>query len=136
MGQARMADGAENNVVVSKNKRHRKDKPWDHEGIDHWAIPKCGKDENPSGLAVESSFAVLFPKYREKYLRESWPLVTRSLKEVGVRCELNLVEGSMSVFTTRKTYDPYIIIKARDLIKLPRGTYRSTLRTPSRKRRR
>ena len=152
-----MADGAENNVVVSKNKRHRKDKPWDHEGIDHWAIPKCGKDENPSGLADESSFAVLFPKYREKYLRESWPLVTRSLKEVGVRCELNLVEvrrclpfhsipsvspsrplsyspnpmhlraltsprrppqGSMSVFTTRKTYDPYIIIKARDLIKL------------------
>ena len=87
-----MADGAENNVVVSKNKRHRKDKPWDHEGIDHWAIPKCGKDENPSGLADESSFAVLFPKYREKYLRESWPLVTRSLKEVGVRCELNLVE--------------------------------------------
>ena len=87
-----MADGAENNVVVSKNKRHRKDKPWDHEGIDHWAIPKCGKDENPGGLADESSFAVLFPKYREKYLRESWPLVTRSLKEVGVRCELNLVE--------------------------------------------
>ena len=62
---ARMADGAENNVAVSKNKRHRKDKPWDHEGIDHWAIPKCGKDENPSGLADESSFAVLFPKYRE-----------------------------------------------------------------------
>jgi ribosomal RNA assembly protein len=61
---------------------------------------------------------VLFPKYREQYLRQSWPVITKSLKEVGVRCELNLVEGSMSVFTTRKTYDPYIIIKARDLIKL------------------
>lgn len=47
-----------------------------------------------------------------------WPAVTRALKEHGVGCELNLVEGSMSVRTTRKTYDPYIIIKARDVIKL------------------
>lgn len=54
----------------------------------------------------------------EKYLREVWPLVTKALKEHGIACELNLVEGSMTVSTTRKTYDPFIIIKARDLIKL------------------
>ncbi|GFH05555.1 KH domain-containing protein [Haematococcus lacustris] len=97
---------------------HRKEKPWDHEGIDHWSVQPFTKDDNPSGLLEESSFATLFPKYREKYLREVWPAVTRSLKEVGVGCELNLVEGSMTVKTTRKTWDPYIIIKARDLIKL------------------
>jgi ribosomal RNA assembly protein len=44
--------------------------------------------------------------------------VTRALKEHGVACELNLVEGSMTVRTTVRTWDPYIIIKARDLIKL------------------
>jgi ribosomal RNA assembly protein len=64
---------------------------------------------DPSGRSVRPA---------EKYLREVWPAVTRALKEAGVACELNLVEGSMTVRTTRKTWDPYVILKARDLIKL------------------
>lgn len=69
-------------------------------------------------LMEESSFATLFPQYREKYLREVWPIVTKELGKQGVAYELNLVEGSMTVKTTRKTSDPYVILKARDLIKL------------------
>lgn len=67
-----------------------------------------------SGANKLTNFAVC----AEQYLRESWPLVTRTLKEHGIGCELNLVEGSMTVKTTRKTFDPYIIMKARDVIKL------------------
>jgi len=44
--------------------QHKKDKPWDHEGIDHWKVEPFKKEDNPSGLLEESSFATLFPKYR------------------------------------------------------------------------
>ena len=71
-----------------------------------------------SALLEESSFAVLFPAYREQYLRDIWPQVTSTLKAHGIACQLDLIEGSMTVSTTRKTWDPYSIIKARDLIKL------------------
>lgn len=44
-------------------------------------------------------------------------LLTNNLTK-HVACTLDLIHGSMSVRTTRKTYDPYIILKARDMIKL------------------
>ncbi|KAG1671895.1 hypothetical protein FOA52_003462 [Chlamydomonas sp. UWO 241] len=123
-----MSDGEEAAPEVAELKErkrgkqaNRKEKPWDVDGTDHWSTSlsqPLTKEDNPTGLLEESSFAVLFPKYREKYLREVWPAVTRALKEHGIGCELNLVEGSMTVKTTRKTYDPFVIIKARDLIKL------------------
>eukprot|EP00939_MAST-03C_sp_MAST-3C-sp1_P004123 g4123.t1 len=99
-------------------RNYRKEKPWDHDGIDHWKVEEWKSEYMPAPLTEESSFATLFPQYREKYLREVWPTVTRALKKMGIDCELDLVEGSMTVKTTRKTFDPYVIVKARDLIKL------------------
>ena len=76
-------------------------------------------EDNAGGtFAEESSFATLFPKYREKYLKEAWPVVTRALDGRGIACTLDLIEGRMTVRTTRKTYDPAAILDARDLIKL------------------
>ena len=62
-------------------------------------------------LLEESSFATLFPRYKEHYLRDVWPEIQQALDAHGIACELNLVEGTMTVKTTRKTWDPYIIIK-------------------------
>jgi ribosomal RNA assembly protein len=106
---------------AKNHKKYRRDKPWDNEEIDHWkSLPwDDEKDELPGGrLLEESSFATLFPKYRETYLRQVWPVVTKALDTKKVACELNLIEGSMTVRTTSKTSDPFIILKARDLLKL------------------
>ena len=86
--------------------------------VNPWLFEKFTKEDNPHGLLEESSFATLFPKYREVYLKTIWPLVTKALKAHGIDCVLDLLEGSMTVKTTAKTYDPYIIFKARDLIQL------------------
>ncbi|XP_076273697.1 KRR1 small subunit processome component homolog dbe [Rhynchophorus ferrugineus] len=85
-----------------------------------WAmkIPSFKPEDNPHGLVEESSFSTLFPKYREQYLKQVWPLVQKTLNEYHIKAELDLIEGSMVVRTTRKTWDPYVIIKSRDLIRL------------------
>jgi ribosomal RNA assembly protein len=83
-----------------------------------WHVPGVTPEEPLQAPVIESSFATLFPKYREKYIREIWGNVTKALEKHGIACELNLVEGSMTVTTTRKMWDPYAIVKARDLIKL------------------
>lgn len=96
------------------------DKPKTEVVENAWSlkIPKFTKEDNPHGLLEESSFATLFPKYREAYLREYWPHVQKALAEHHIKAELDVMEGTMLVRTTRHTWDPYIIIKARDIIKL------------------
>ncbi|KAH8986315.1 ribosomal RNA assembly protein mis3 [Lactarius akahatsu] len=104
-------EGSEEAPTVSKNRRFRKDK--------RWKVDKFTEADNKGGTFLEeSSFATLFPKYREKYLREAWSAVTKALDAHHIACTLDLIHGSMSVRTTRKTYDPYVILKARDMIKL------------------
>ncbi|KAM7534127.1 hypothetical protein Aperf_G00000111713 [Anoplocephala perfoliata] len=84
-----------------------------------WKEPKFNPEDNPNGrLFSKSTFGTLFPKYREKYIREVWPAVEKILHEHHIKAELNLGESTMFVHTTMKTFDPFIILKARDMIRL------------------
>jgi ribosomal RNA assembly protein len=87
---------------------HKKEKPWDTDDIDKWKVDPFTKEESSGPFLEESSFMTLFPKYRERYLKDSWPLVTKALDKNGITATLDLVEGSMTVKTTRKvrTHDP------------------------------
>jgi len=108
-----------NQEQPSKKSRYRKDKPWDNDPtIDKWKIEEIKPGDMNGPLLEESSFATLFPQYREKYIREVWGFVKKALSEQGIKADLNLIEGSMTVKTTNKTWDPYVILKARDVIKL------------------
>ncbi|RYC56300.1 hypothetical protein CHU98_g9911 [Xylaria longipes] len=73
--------------------------------IDKWKIDPF----LPTRLPGLPSATLLFTlKPLEVYLREAWPGVTKALKNLGIACTLDLVNGSMEVKT----------VKARDLIKL------------------
>ncbi|KAM4747590.1 KRR1 small subunit processome component homolog isoform 2-T2 [Rhinophrynus dorsalis] len=71
------------------NKRQRDNQPVDESELltvpDGWKEEPFTKEDNPRGLLEESSFATLFPKYREAYLKECWPLVQKALNESAVR---------------------------------------------------
>ena len=85
-----------------KKDKYNKPKPWDNDpNLDKWAVEEFKPEYNKNGMIEESSFSVLFPQYREKYIKEIWPLVKKSLKKFMITAELDAVEGSMTVRTTR-----------------------------------
>merc|ERR1711981_340687 len=75
---------------------------------DAWSLstPEFLPEHNRHGMLEESKFATLYPAYREKYLREVWPMVQKTLSEGhNLKAELDVIESSMTVKTTRKVWD-------------------------------
>jgi ribosomal RNA assembly protein len=75
--------------MAKNHKKYRKDKPWDTEDIDHWKLEEWDPENLKGSLLEESSFATLFPKYREKYLRDVWPVITKCLEVMRSFCALH-----------------------------------------------
>jgi ribosomal RNA assembly protein len=83
-------------------------------------VPSLTVEDVPGGACcvAETSFATLFPGYLEKYVSSVWPAAEAILKQHKISGKLDLVEGSITVATTRHTWDPFAILQARDFAKL------------------
>ena len=73
--------------TMAKNEEMEKsDKDINITGViekDAWSLstPEFLPEHNRHGMLEESKFATLYPAYREKYLREVWPMVQKILSE-------------------------------------------------------
>ena len=77
-------------VESTKKSKYRKAKwlPEDYDQIDKWKMPKIEKKDIKGSFSEESSFVIMFPRYRETYLKECWTIVLKSLKENGIKVNL------------------------------------------------
>eukprot|EP01119_Soliformovum_irregulare_P015621 TRINITY_DN4418_c0_g1_i1.p1 TRINITY_DN4418_c0_g1~~TRINITY_DN4418_c0_g1_i1.p1 ORF type:complete len:368 (+),score=104.27 TRINITY_DN4418_c0_g1_i1:24-1106(+) len=89
-----------------------------NEEVNFWKEESFNRGDMATPLLEESSFATTFPTYREKYLQEVWSILQKALADYGIKADLDVMGGTMTVSTTKKTWDPYAIFKARDLIKM------------------
>jgi len=73
-------------------------------------------------LCHKSERQVIFPKWRELYLKSVWNNVKDFMKSKGIKAEMDLIQGTISVATTRQTDDPWSIQSAHQYINaLARG---------------
>jgi ribosomal RNA assembly protein len=70
------------------------------------------------GFRETCGFTVILSPWESVELGLTWITDTQPVPSQGIACTLDLLTGTMTVNTTRTTFDPYIILSSRDLIKL------------------
>lgn len=75
-----------------------------------------------SSFLEKSSFEVMFPKHREKYIRETEEYIKKAFARNKLAVSIDYHELILKVETTQHTRDPYSIMQGRDCLKvLSRG---------------
>ncbi|EZG76990.1 KRR1 small subunit processome component, partial [Gregarina niphandrodes] len=68
--------------------------------IDYWKEPEFNEDDVKGPFFEESSFQVVFPETRAKYIQQTWDTISAKLSEFRLKGDLDLVEKTMTVSTT------------------------------------
>ncbi|KAI5190260.1 ribosomal RNA assembly protein [Nematocida minor] len=70
----------------------------------------------------KSTFEIMFPRHREKYIRETEEYVKKAMAQKKLSLSVDYHELVLRVETTQHTRDPYSIVQGRDCLKvLSRG---------------
>mmetsp|Transcript_1000 Transcript_1000/g.2177 ORF Transcript_1000/g.2177 Transcript_1000/m.2177 type:complete len:284 (+) Transcript_1000:627-1478(+) len=69
-------------------------------------------------LTCETKFKIVFPKYQEQKIKESWKIIKKILASLSIYSKLEISFGFILISTTKFTKDPFSIIKGRDFLKL------------------
>jgi ribosomal RNA assembly protein len=81
-------------------------------------IKKKIENKIKGSLVCETKLKIVFPKYQEKKIKESWQIIKKILSSFSINSRLEISFGFILIWTTKFTDDPFSIIKARDFLKL------------------
>jgi len=101
---------------ITRLRMVRKGEKHDSEAVKNYVVPKLIREEVKFSFLEESEMKILFPKAREKYIKQQETLMRSILKTIFIDLEIDYKMGSMAVKTNSKTFDPYSIILAKNFI--------------------
>eukprot|EP00484_Ammonia_sp_Unknown_P025629 CAMPEP_0197031540 /NCGR_PEP_ID=MMETSP1384-20130603/10520_1 /TAXON_ID=29189 /ORGANISM="Ammonia sp." /LENGTH=448 /DNA_ID=CAMNT_0042461081 /DNA_START=23 /DNA_END=1369 /DNA_ORIENTATION=- len=83
-----------------------------------WKNMEVSEEKPIEAPLVRSTFATRYPEAREPYVRMMFDKMSKFVKKFGIELEAVYQQCSLVVSTTSRTWDPYAVIKARDMIRL------------------
>lgn len=73
----------------------------------------------PQDLFIcKSIFSIIYPKYQEKKIRESWKIIQRIIDSVKIKSKIDIFSGSIQFWNTKLTRDPFALFIVRDFLRL------------------
>ncbi|KAI5161261.1 ribosomal RNA assembly protein [Nematocida ausubeli] len=108
---------AEHSSAPKENKKERREKRDVPEDIANYKLEPF-TEKGLKQFLETSSFEIMFPKHREKYIRDTEEYIRKALAQKRLLLAVDYHELVLKVETTPHTRDPYVVLQGRDMLKL------------------